>query len=67
MTITASQKEKMQWQLTDNIGRKVKVGNYDLSPGSMAVSTDIANLSSGMYLIQLNSSSLKKVIKVIKQ
>lgn len=67
MTINVSQKEKMQWQLTDNMGRRVKAGSYDLLPGSMAVSIDIANLSSGMYLIQLNSSSLQKVIKVIKQ
>ena len=67
MTINVSQKEKLQWQLVDNMGRKVKAGNYDLSPGSIGVSIDIAGLSSGMYLIQLNSSSLQKVIKVIKQ
>ncbi|MEP7373865.1 MAG: ELWxxDGT repeat protein [Chitinophagaceae bacterium] len=67
MTVNVSQKEKLQWQLTDNMGRRVKAGSYDLSPGSIAVSIDIAGLSSGMYLIQLNSSSLQKVIKVIKQ
>jgi trimeric autotransporter adhesin len=67
MTINVSQKEKMQWQLTDNMGRRIKAGSYDLSPGSMAVSIDIANLSSGMYLIQLNSAYLQKVIKVVKQ
>jgi hypothetical protein len=67
MTINVSQKEKMQWQMTDNLGRRVNSGSYDLSPGSVSISIDMANLSSGMYLIRLNSSSLQKVIKVIKQ
>lgn len=67
MTINITKKEKMQWQLVDNFGRKVRSGTYDLSPGSMAVSIDIRSLSSGMYLIQLNSSSMQRVLKVIKQ
>ena len=67
MTIHVSQKEKMQWQLMDNMGRRIKTGSYDLLPGSMTTSVDIATLSAGVYLIQLNSSSLQKVIKVVKQ
>ena len=67
MTINVSRQEKLQWQLADNTGRIVKRGNYNLSAGSTAVSIDITGLSSGMYIIQLNGSTLQQVIKVIKQ
>ena len=67
MTFTISQNEKLQWLLTDNTGRTIKRGIYDLSAGSTAVSIDIADLSSGIYLMQLNGSTLQQVFKVIKQ
>jgi hypothetical protein len=40
---------------------------YNLSADSTAVSIDIANLSSGIYLVQLNGTTLQKVFKVVKQ
>ena len=67
LTINVSQKEKMLWQLVDNTGRTVKRGMYDLSAGSTAVSIDIPGLSSGIYFMQLNGTTLQKIIKVIKQ
>lgn len=67
LTINVPQKEKMQWQLVDNAGRTIKQGMYDLSAGSTAVTIDIPNLSSGIYFMRLNGSTLQQVIKVIKQ
>ncbi|MGZ8549033.1 MAG: ELWxxDGT repeat protein [Chitinophagaceae bacterium] len=67
LAINVPRKEKLQWQLTDNTGRTVKRGIYDLSPGSTAVTIDIPNLSSGIYFMQLNGSTLQQVIKLVKQ
>jgi trimeric autotransporter adhesin len=67
MTINISQTEKLQWQLLDHTGRVIKNGAYNLSGGSTAVSIDLAGLSSGIYLMQLNGPTLQQVIKVIKQ
>ena len=67
LTINVPQKEKMQWQLSDNTGRTVKRGMYDLSAGSTTVTIDIPGLSPGIYFMQLNGSTLQQVIKVIKQ
>ena len=67
MTITISEDEKLQWQLIDNIGRTVKSGVYNVTSGSTAVSIDVSALSNGLYFMQLKSSSLQRVIKVIKQ
>ena len=67
LTFNVPQKERLQWQLTDNTGRKVKSGVYDLSAGSTAVTIDVPTLHSGIYFIQLNGSALRQVIKVVKQ
>lgn len=67
LTINVPQKEKLQWQLTDNAGRIVKRGVYDLSPGSTAVSIDIPHLSPGIYFMQLKGTTLHQVRKLIKQ
>ena len=67
LTITVSQPERLNWQLSDNSGRTVKTGVYNVSPGSTAVSIDIAGLSSGIYIMQIRGSSLQRVIKVLKQ
>lgn len=67
MTINIARSEKLQWLLSDNNGRIIKRGNYNLSAGSTAVSLDVAGLSSGMYIVQLNATTLNQTIKVIKQ
>jgi ELWxxDGT repeat protein len=67
MTIAISQNEKLQWQLIDNSGRTVKSGIYHVTSGSTAFSLDVSALSKGLYFMQLKSSSLQRVIKVIKQ
>ncbi len=67
ITITVPFNEKLQWQLTDNAGRIVKRGNYNLTSGSTALSIDISGLNSGMYVMQLDGTTLRQVIKVVKQ
>ncbi|MEO5563781.1 MAG: ELWxxDGT repeat protein [Chitinophagaceae bacterium] len=67
MTLTLSQRTRLQWQLVDYSGRIIKNGIYDLSVGSTSVSIDASNLGAGTYLMQLKSNGLNQVLKVLKQ
>ena len=67
LTITLAKKDKINWLLTDNNGKVVKNGYYELGAGSSAVIIDGRNLSAGNYLLRLNGEVLQQTIKIIKQ
>lgn len=67
LTITLAKKDKINWLLTDNNGRVVKNGYYELGAGSSAVVIDGASLSAGNYLLRLNGEVLQQAIKIVKQ
>ncbi|MEP7374414.1 MAG: ELWxxDGT repeat protein [Chitinophagaceae bacterium] len=68
LSITSYQAVKLQWRVTDNIGRIIKAGTYSISAGINLLSEDIGFVSSGVYYMQLfNGSDLKQTIKVLKQ
>jgi len=67
LTITLANKEKLNWQLTDNNGKVVKNGYYELGAGSTAVVIDGGNLAAGNYLLSLNGEQLQQTIKIVKQ
>jgi ELWxxDGT repeat protein len=67
LTITLAKKDKINWLLTDNNGRVVKNGYYELGTGSSAVVIDGESLSAGYYLLRLNSELLQQTIKIVKQ
>ncbi len=67
LTITIGQNEKLNWRLVDHAGRVVKNGHYNLTAGSTAVKIDTRHLSAGIYMMQLQGTTVQQVIKVIKQ
>jgi ELWxxDGT repeat protein len=67
LTITLAKKERLTWQLSDNNGKVVKNGYYELGAGSTAVVIDGGNLSAGNYLLSLNGEQLQQTIKIVKQ
>jgi ELWxxDGT repeat protein len=67
LTITLAKKDKINWLLTDNNGRVIRNGLYELSAGSSAVVIDGQSLSAGNYLLSLNGELLKQTIKIVKQ
>jgi ELWxxDGT repeat protein len=67
LTITLAKKDRINWMLTDNNGRLVKNGYYELGAGSTAVVIDGGNFSAGTYLLRLNGELLQQTIKIVKQ
>jgi ELWxxDGT repeat protein len=67
VSISLDKKEKVKWQLSDNNGRVIKGGDYNLSAGSNRVSIDASGLSAGNYIVNLMGGDVKQAIKVIKQ
>jgi hypothetical protein len=67
LTITLAKKDRLNWQLTDNNGRVLKNGHYELGAGSTALVIDGGNLSAGTYLLRLNGELLQQTIKIVKQ
>ncbi len=67
LSIYLPQQQKLEWQLTDNAGRLIRYGNYELSSGQSQVSENIGSLSKGVYLLHIRGNTIQKVIKVIKQ
>lgn len=68
LTITSSQAQKLQWRITDRVGRLIKSGAYSVSQGVNNLSEDIRFVSTGVYFIQLfNGADLQQVIKILKQ
>ena len=68
LSITSNQPQKLQWRITDNIGRLIKAGYYTVAPGLNVVSEDIGFVPSGVYYLQIfNGFDLQQSIKVLKQ
>lgn len=67
LTITLAKKDKINWFLTDNNGRVVRNGYYELGAGSSAVVIDGRSLSAGNYLLRLNGELLQQTIRIVKQ
>jgi hypothetical protein len=67
ITITLPRRDKLNWQLTDNNGKVIKNGYYDLGAGSTAVVIEGNNLSAGNYFLQLSGETLKQTIQFNKQ
>ncbi len=68
LKITSYESQKIQWRLTDNAGRLIKGGNYNISQGFNLIAEDASLLSSGLYHLQLfNGFQLQQSIKVVKQ
>jgi len=67
LTITLAKKDKINWNLTDNNGRIIRNGYYELGAGSSAVVIDGGRLSAGNYILKLNGEVLQQTIKIVKQ
>jgi trimeric autotransporter adhesin len=67
LTITLPKKDRLNWQITDNNGRVIKNGYYDLGVGSTSVIIDGSSLGAGNYFLRLNGEMLQQTIKIVKQ
>ena len=64
LTITSNQPQKLQWRLTDNIGRLIKAGYYSIAQGLNVVSEDIGFVPSGVYNLQIfNGTDFRQINK----
>ncbi|MES1224949.1 MAG: T9SS type A sorting domain-containing protein, partial [Bacteroidota bacterium] len=66
LEVHARQEEKLDWNLTDQFGRTLKVGQPKLSAGATLINIDLKGLPPGIYYVQLKSASVSSQLKLLK-
>lgn len=67
LSIYLPQAQKMEWQLTDNLGRMIRYGRYDLPAGKTVVTENVNALPEGIYYLQIKGQAIQKVIRFVRQ
>jgi len=62
-----NQTSNLNIYLTDVLGRKTNLDNYDTFNGQFQKSFDLSNFSSGVYFLEIQIGENKQVKKVIKR
>lgn len=68
LTITAYQPERLSWRFTDNVGRLIRGGTYNVNQGVNYISENVGFITTGVYFLQVfNNGQVSEVIKVMKE
>ena len=67
LTLSAKRKEKLHYQVYDNVGRMIMQQTTEVLAGVNSFPVDIGRLSSGVYYLSLSSNSIYERLQFVKR